>query len=126
MIVAHPRPDFRTRVALTALVAAFTMPLLAQPGGGSTFASGIEHDAIGGVSSLSVVGRKLTACCLGSSGQIDDVVANSDAGAGPAVARVKNAKREVVHRKIGVCRNRKPGCHGAKIAIPACCSSLNI
>ena len=33
------------------------------------FASGIPHYALGGVSSLSVDGRRLSACCLGSSGE---------------------------------------------------------
>ncbi len=39
-----------------------------QPGAG-TYASGLLHDPLGGVTSLAANGRKLRACCLGSTGK---------------------------------------------------------
>ena len=47
---------------MSAASAAFAQPV-------STYASGLVHDALGGVTDLTVDGRRLTACCIGSSGE---------------------------------------------------------
>lgn len=49
-------------ISVSSVSGAFAQPI-------SAYASGVLHDARGGVSSLTVTERKLTACCLGSSGK---------------------------------------------------------
>lgn len=74
----------REMIATVGLMGVLAASAVAQPGTG-TYASGLLHDPVGGVSTLNVTDRKLTACCLGSTGK-DGVEVRLDAMWGGGLA----------------------------------------
>lgn len=66
---SKPNNSIKFRTILSMFIAALTLAggTFADPTG--TYASGLLHLPLGNVQDLTVDGRRLTACCLGSSGQ---------------------------------------------------------